>query len=558
MIPIGTNLKLKNIPKVTVSLIAINTCSFIFFSDILASDTDLILYLVSFFSTFIHADIFHLFFNMLFLWVFGSYLEDKIGSKLFLLYYFISKIGSALLHIIANGNPSIGASGAISGIMGIYLYRCYYSKIKTIVPLFIYYLKVNINAKWLLLFWFLRDIYDAFYAVDNVAHWAHIGGFLTGIIISNANKYARKAKKEHLYERATDSIDKRWGLADAEKDLLEILKLSPENPKIHLELARLYAMHDDGKEKASKYYLNAAKFFYLGEKERSLAGEVFLEYLTKYREPIESDIHLKYANTLSNVCDYNAAAKILEPLIDRNVLKKPIGEMIFLHYISSSLKAGLQEPADYALEKFKKIFPGSPLLKEAESLRLSFKPEVKHKLQIEKATGAGWRYRVMDELNETTSDPLYWLILLILLNLSDFILIIPLAILAFAVTLMARGIASFSGSLYGGFSKSEAQGIREFNLAFFMDKATACERQGNYKEAVEYLKEVLKEDRENFGLRYSLARLYHKKLNEPLKAVVEYRIVLKTAPDHHPFKRDAYHSIKELSQPHASYALNEA
>ncbi len=564
MIPVGTNLQLKNVPTVTTSLIVINCCVYIPWFYLVngyiphPENEALAEYFISFFSVFLHADFFHLFGNMLFLWVFGSHLEDRIGSKRFLLFYFISEIGTKLLHTIMDGSPAIGASGAISGIMAIYLYRCHYSKIKTIVPVLLWYAKVNINAKWLLLFWILRNVYDAFYTVDNVAYWGHVGGYLAGIIIGKIYHYWTEAKVENLYERAKDSIHKKWGLTEAEGNLLKILKIDPENAEASLELARYFSDHYEKKEKGKKYYLASARAYY--HKNKRMAGEVFLEYLDKYRVPIEPHIHLKYASALSDTCNYYGASKILEPFIDTDDLKGAIGERIFLSYIDFSLKADLKEPAQYAYEKFTKLFPDSLLRKKAESLRHSYKPRSKKKVKIEKAIPRNRWAWTKENIHGTTADPIFWFLIMIIVNLFSDILMFLAVIVSFAMTFTVRNLSSFVGSIYAGRYKSEVEGIREFNMSFFWDKARSCEREENFDDAIEYLYAVIEEDKDcerHLEARYKIARLYHKKLNQPLKAINEYKTISNIAPKGHPFRRDAYEGIKELSQAKAAYLKNK-
>jgi membrane associated rhomboid family serine protease len=537
-------MKFKGIPKVAISLIALNCIAFIITGPIkqyLKTDplTD---YLISLFSVFLHTDIFHLIFNMIFLSVFGSYLEDRIGGKKFLLYYFISEIGAKSLHIIMYGALGIGPSGAIFGIMGIYLSRCHYSKIKTIIPV-IFPFKVNIDAKWFLVFWFLRDMYNAIFTMNYIAYWAHIGGFLTGLIIGKLNHYWVAANKEHLHDRARECMEKNYGTAEVAKDLLKALELDPEDPDIHLALARLCSMQSVEKEQAKKYYLNAAHLYYRAEKAKSLAGEVFLEYLLKYREPVEPKTHLQYANTLAHVFDYKDAAQVLEPLIEVKDIKDDLGAILFYRYINFALKAELREHAENAYIKFKLKYPDSLLIQEIESLFNTSKPALKEPLQIDMTRPSQWWVRIYGMFHVVITDRLFWPLSFItlsgalLLNRLPqyhitayihifYIIAFPL-ILSFILTLGIKTILSLSGGIYDGQSKTETQGLKGFNRSFFMDKA--------------------KEDAKNLEARYKLARLYHKKLNQPLKAIHEYRILFKTSPKNHHYKRDAHHAIKELS-----------
>lgn len=566
MIPYGTNLEVRNIPVVTAALIVINTITFyviyIYFGDVDAMPFTS--YLVTLFSFFLHADFYHLFGNMLFLWVFGSFLEDRIGSSRFLLYYFICEIGASLLHTVVDGRPSIGASGAIAGVMGIYLCRFHYSKIKTVVPIFFF--KININAKWLLLLWLIRDVYDAFYTADNVAHWAHIGGFLTGIIIGIINSYWSKAEVEHLYERATDCIRKQWGLTEAEEDLIKVLKIDPYNAEANLELARYFSECKEKREKGKKYYLAAARAYYLKNNIRAGAGEVFLEYLDTYKENMSRVLHLKYAASLADACNYQGALRILEPLLDTDDLQGSNGERVIFNYIEYALKAGLSDSAQYAYDKLRESHPDSLLVKKAESLIRSYKPVFKKSIEINRTTGLSKTERVIKEIKEIASDSLFKVLIVVTFgllalfdDLVDVVLFFPLAaVLSFVMTYLIKKQTSFLGGIYAGLNRTEDERLREYNANYFMNKATVCEREENYDDAIEYLKAVTEEEKDIEKLlevRYRIAKLYHEKLNQPEKAISEYKILSNIAPKGHPFKRDAYNGIKELSQLNPSPAV---
>lgn len=548
MIPIGTNLRLKRIPKVTIALIVINT----------------LLYIADFkehgfiFSAFSHGDFFHLFFNMVFLWSFGSYLEDKIGWKRFLFFYFISEAGSELLWEIMDGRPSIGASGAISGVMGIYLMRCHYAKIKTIIdPIGLFFIKVNLNAKWMLGIFFLRDIYNAFYTDDIVAHWAHIGGFLTGLIIGKFSGYGIEARKEHLYESATELVEQRWGLADAEKDLLEALKMSPENPNIHLQLGRLYSGLSDEREKGKEHYLNAARLYYQKGKEKSKAGEAFHEYLGKYGEIQEPELHLKYASTLANVLNYEGASRILQPLIYGDNLQGATGEKALINLIRYSSKADLKELTEGAYRRLKEIFPESLHSKEGEALLSETRVRMP---QLLKSSDVKTGLNIREKIDDITSEPIFWVVWIISITVTikfgewfgvegkTFLFLLALSIiLSFGLTYIVRGIGSFAGAIYNPTSnKTDKEGLREFNVSVYFKKAALCEREGKFDEAVEYYKAVIDEDKKHLEARFRLARLYQKNLNQPEVAIEGYKKVLKLVSNIHPYYNEAMEGIKEL------------
>jgi membrane associated rhomboid family serine protease len=138
-------------------------------------------------SMFLHAGLLHLAGNMLFLWIFGDNVEDFLGHFGYLLFYFVCGIGAGLLHVLTNlhsGLPALGASGAISGVMGAYMVLYPRSRILTLVFIFI----VPIPAVIILGWWFVLQVLGGISTLGlaqtgGVAFWAHIGGFLMGALI---------------------------------------------------------------------------------------------------------------------------------------------------------------------------------------------------------------------------------------------------------------------------------------------------------------------------------------------------------------------------------------
>jgi len=141
-------------------------------------------------SMFMHGGLMHLLGNMLYLWIFGDNIEYTIGHKRYLLFYFTAGIGAGLLQVFMNPSsaiPMVGASGAISGILGAYLLKFPKNKI-SILFFFIIIIKiVKIPALIVLSFWFIFQIYNGYIASGGeeggVAWFAHIGGFVVGFVL---------------------------------------------------------------------------------------------------------------------------------------------------------------------------------------------------------------------------------------------------------------------------------------------------------------------------------------------------------------------------------------
>ena len=144
-------------------------------------------------SMFLHGSWPHLLGNMLFLFVFGRSVENRFGHLKFLLIYLLSGLGGAFLHIFLNAGsrvPSIGASGAIAGVLGAYFVCFPRARIATFIFPFFFW-SFHLPAPILLGYWFLVQFFTGFHmlAIESataggVAWWAHVGGFLVGIALA--------------------------------------------------------------------------------------------------------------------------------------------------------------------------------------------------------------------------------------------------------------------------------------------------------------------------------------------------------------------------------------
>ncbi len=166
-------------------------------------------HIISLFSyMFLHGGFFHFVGNMLFLYVFGDNVEDYLGHFRFVIFYVLCGLFSGLFHLALNPIsriPTIGASGAIAGIMGAYFLLYPRSKILTIIPIIIIPFFIEIPAFIFLGGWFLIQFYNLAGQGDmsQIAWWAHIGGFLSGIALIRLNRYLPISKQSIKLQKYT-------------------------------------------------------------------------------------------------------------------------------------------------------------------------------------------------------------------------------------------------------------------------------------------------------------------------------------------------------------------
>lgn len=178
---------------------------------------------------FLHADLFHLLGNMLFLWICGDNVEDRFGHLAYLGIYLGSGLAASIAHIaMASGSdvPCIGASGAIAGVLGAYVVLFPQARIKFFYWFGIFWTGVTyIRSMWAIGFWFVEQFFmgslDSLQSDDmtGVAYWAHVGGFVLGGLVTfglaqmgalGGGAPAAPVEKEDWYERAYHYDDRRY------------------------------------------------------------------------------------------------------------------------------------------------------------------------------------------------------------------------------------------------------------------------------------------------------------------------------------------------------------
>jgi rhomboid family protein len=203
MIPLRDVIPSRTVPYLTVTIIILNALAW--FYELSLPREDLPVFLQQFgvvpayfaaptliSSMFLHGSWSHVLGNMWYLWIFGDNVEDRMGHFRFLVFYLLCGIVAAFGQILIDPTstlPTIGASGAIAGVMGAYFVLYPQSRVLTLIPLIIFWEIVELPAIFLLGFWFLMQLFSAgaIAATTNsqsggVAFMAHVAGFLTGLV----------------------------------------------------------------------------------------------------------------------------------------------------------------------------------------------------------------------------------------------------------------------------------------------------------------------------------------------------------------------------------------
>jgi membrane associated rhomboid family serine protease len=205
MIPLRDSLRPSRVPLVNYSLIALNVAVWLYELSLGPKLETLLrtwglvpsdlrpLQLVT--STFLHGGWFHLLGNMLFLHIFGDNVEDRLGHGRYLALYLLSGVAAGAaqaLAVPASDVPMVGASGAIAGVAGAYLLFFPRAKVVTVVPLFLFLHVIEVPAILYLVAWFCWQLASGVSTIGQtdgeggVAFWAHVGGFVVGMILGPA------------------------------------------------------------------------------------------------------------------------------------------------------------------------------------------------------------------------------------------------------------------------------------------------------------------------------------------------------------------------------------
>ena len=201
MIPLRDIIPSRTTPVVTITLIAINVLVFLYELSLGRAVDAFTLYwglvpaafswVTVVTSMFLHGGFMHVAGNMLYLWIFGDNVEDRMGHGRFLVFYLLCGVAAALAQTITQPDsviPMVGASGAIAGVMGAYFVLYPRSRIVTLIPLFFFFQVIEVPAIVFLGIWFLMQFISGLGSIvtvagstGGIAFWAHVAGFVAGI-----------------------------------------------------------------------------------------------------------------------------------------------------------------------------------------------------------------------------------------------------------------------------------------------------------------------------------------------------------------------------------------
>lgn len=204
MIPLRDVIPSRTFPFLTMALIALNSVAFFF--ELMLPEPALHSVIGAYgvvpanftwasvvTSMFLHGGWLHFLGNMLYLWIFGDNVEDRLGHGRFVIFYLLCGAAAALAHVFVNPIsqvPTIGASGAIAGVMGAYFVLYPHSRVLALVPLFIFWEVIEVPAILFLGVWFVMQFFSGVGSIvmnagaetGGVAFWAHVAGFLAGVV----------------------------------------------------------------------------------------------------------------------------------------------------------------------------------------------------------------------------------------------------------------------------------------------------------------------------------------------------------------------------------------
>lgn len=590
MLPVGSNIERRELPFITLIIIGLNVIAFMLEAlmpaEVLHAFLDAQSYgprnwynpFAIITSFFLHGSVGHIFGNMLFLWIFGAPMEERLGWKKYLGFYLGAGVASALLYVIMqfvqvgpNAVGAIGASGAISGVMAIYVYRCYYAKLKMVIDPFFFKLKFEIPALPFVLFYYVfPDIYAGvnYPTAASIAHWGHIGGFAFGIVAARISRFGHEGMIEQLREKVNKALSDGKGFAAVEKELMKIMALVPHDPEVKIDLARLCAMTERPRE-ALRYYSDGISIYFA--KQPVAGAYTVIECVEKIGRPMDFKFHLKAAEVMVREGQYADARKVMLMALKQKLTRSPVIERLLSLFARVNAELGRDTDAKKAFAMLKQGFPKSKLLKdsyaalEAQPGKIFPPPRptgAAEEAADEKAPGkkSGKALSAMADVMEIIVDPLFifvWFIIKYAILALAYLGVWPgflaknfygfinqIVIFALSLALVIEYHTRLLTGLPARMEQRRAD--KAFDAVRTLEEARMSEKKEDFERAARLYEQHLTNDPGDLVSRRSLGLLYSKRLGNDKKAIEHFQIIVDTADPSTPLHGDATDALVEL------------
>lgn len=321
---------------------------------------------------FLHANAGHLWGNMVSFWAFGPAVEERVeAGKFFSLYFVTGLLGSLtsvfVFRLFFSGTlHGLGASGAIAGITGVFIVRCYFKKLVVPLPLFgLLNIKLRVNSLLPLGFLFLMDMKGGIQQLagsnSRIGYWAHVGSLVAGMLIAARLKLQKAAAEEKYTEQGLAAMDDQYFRRDSVDSLKTALQLNPENEAALLGLAREYAV--SRKPEGRELFQQAIRLKLRSSPEQAVA--MYKEYLNSYNRMLEPDLQYRLAGIFYRQGDHEPATRALEMIVLEPSASDDTRQRAFYQLIIILAENNMLEAAHYRLRQFQEQYPESELLKAA-------------------------------------------------------------------------------------------------------------------------------------------------------------------------------------------------
>ncbi len=278
-LPVGTEIRLRRAPVATLSIVGLNLLVFgltafggrggALFRSLAFVPAHFQLYTLLT-STFLHAGFLHVSLNLLYLWIFGSVLEDRMGWVRYVATYAVCGVLSNMAQAVVvvsflpqnAGIPIVGASGAIAGLLGMFLVRFYYVRVKVVSVAMLFFQGVyrasisRLNAAGAMLLWILIQLgyglATSSSPISLTAYWSHVSGFSMGLMLGLVGGLHKEAAMEKKFLKARRYFEEgKWFASMGEA--IEYLRIRPLDPNARTLLARAFLLTGQRKQAAAEY-----------------------------------------------------------------------------------------------------------------------------------------------------------------------------------------------------------------------------------------------------------------------------------------------------------------